>query len=252
MTDPEALEPRPPEPESPPVPPPERYPFWTWSDLGLLAALAPPLLFASSLVTIPLAHLAPRVKAAGPIAGMFLFYLLWFLAMYAVIRTRYERPFWRSLGWTPPRGGLWRSGLWGFALAWGAALLGAALRPPAVKTPFQELLEDPVSLGMVGALSVTLGPVCEELAFRGFLQPLLARSLGAAAGALLSAAPFALLHGLQYAWTWQSLVVIFLAGAGFGWMKVRTGSTAACAVMHCCYNLVVFAGVVVEKSKLIR
>lgn len=243
MSDPESLAPRPPEPE--------RQPFWTWGDLGLLALLAPPLLLAGSLLASPLVFLAPHTRAAAPVVGMFLFYALWFLALYALIRMRYGRPFWRSMGWQPPPGGLWRSALWGIVLAWGAVFLGALLQPPDVKTPFQDLLQDPVSLVIVGVSSVTMGPLCEELAFRGFLLPLLVRSLGATAGIAVSAAPFALLHGFQYAWTWQGLVVIFLAGVAFGWTRHRTGSTAASAVMHCCYNLVLFTGVIAEKNKLI-
>ena len=256
MSEPESLEPHVPEPplfaqpEPESEPEPEPYPIWSWTDLALLVSLALPLLLVSSLAAFPVARLVPHVKAAGPIAGMFLFYLLWFCALYALIRLRYRRPFWQSLAWVPPLGGLWRSALWGLLLAWVAVFLGVLLRTPDVKTPFQELLKDPVSLTLIGLLSVTLGPICEELAFRGFLLPLLVRSLGAVAGVLLSAAPFALLHGFQYAWTWQGLVIIFVAGAAFGWMRLRTGSTAACAVMHCAYNLVLVAGLVAEKNRL--
>jgi membrane protease YdiL (CAAX protease family) len=71
-------------------------------------------------------------------------------------------------------------------------------------------------------------------------MPLLVRSFGALTGVLAAAAPFALLHGFEYAWNWQRLVIIFLAGAAFGWMRHRSGSTAAATVMHCAYNLVFF------------
>jgi len=254
MSDPEKLEPRIPEPPpfAQPEPETEPCPFWSWADLAVLVSLAVPLLLVSSLAALPVAKLVPRVKAAGPITLMFLFYLLWFFALYALIRLRYQRPFWRSLAWVPPPGGLWRSALWGLLLAWVAVFLGVLLRTPDVKTPFQEWLKDPVSLTLIGALSVTLGPICEELAFRGFLLPLLVRSLGAVAGVLLSAATFALLHGPQYAWTWQGMVIIFVAGAAFGWMRLRTGSTAASAVMHCGYNVVLFAGLIAERNRLIH
>ena len=63
----------------------------------------------------------------------------------------------------------------------------------------QELLRDRLSIASIGFFAITLGPLCEELVFRGFLQPLLIRTFGVAAGILLCAVPFALLHGPQYA-----------------------------------------------------
>ncbi len=43
------------------------------------------------------------------------------------------------------------------------------------------------------------------------------------------------------------LVIIFFAGAAFGWMRHRTGSTAAAALMHAGYNLVFFAGLLAQR-----
>jgi membrane protease YdiL (CAAX protease family) len=127
-------------------------------------------------------------------------------------------------------------------------VLGAILRPPDIKTPLEELMKDPASLLLVGIFAVTLGPLCEELAFRGFLMPLAVRTFGAIAGVLLAAAPFAVLHGFEYAWSWQRLVIIFFAGAAFGWMRYRSGSTAAAAIMHAGYNLVFFAGMLAQRA----
>src|SRR5262249_44868005 len=91
-------------------------------------------------------------------------------------------------------------------------------------------------------LGVTLGPVCEELAFRGFLQPLLERSLGAAPAILLSGAGFGLLHLPQYGFSWQHAVLITAAGAAFGWMRYASRSTFGSTLMHSAYNLTLFAG----------
>ncbi len=59
---------------------------------------------------------------------------------------------------------------------------------------------------------VVLAPIFEEMLFRGFLLPLLARSLGPWLGILLTAVPFALLHGAQNHWAWQPIVLIGMAG----------------------------------------
>ncbi len=254
MIDPESYEPRqpePPPPESEPQPAPERYPFWSWVDVLLLAVVALPLLIFTSLAAFGIMRTLPalpRVKAALPIAATFSFYALWFLVLYGLIRARYGRPFWRSMAWLRPPGGYIASFGWGLLLALGAILLGAILRPPEIKTPLEELMKDPASLMLVGIFAVTLGPLCEELAFRGFLMPLAVRTFGVIAGILLAATPFTLLHGFEYAWSWQRLVIIFFAGAAFGWMRFRSGSTAAAALMHAGYNLVFFAGLLAQRA----
>jgi membrane protease YdiL (CAAX protease family) len=115
--------------------------------------------------------------------------------------------------------------------------------------PIEELLKDRTSVIFVGLIAVTLAPVCEELIFRGFLQPLLSRSLGPALGILIAASPFALLHGPEYGWSWRHVALIGLAGVGFGWARYKTGSTAAAAAMHSTYNLTIFAGYLALRSQ---
>jgi uncharacterized protein len=234
MTDPQPLAPQ---------PQPEEYPFWGWLDVALLSTLALPLILLMAPTgggAPPPPPPIPRERAVAVLLSTFSFYGVWFLALYALIRLRYGRPFWRSLAWVRPPRGLWDSAGWGLLLALAAIVLSVVLRPPEIKTPLEELLRDPASLMLIGVFGVTLGPLCEELMFRGFLMPLLVRSFGAVAGVLAAAAPFALLHGYEYSWNWQRLLIIFLAGAAFGWMRRRSGSTAAATVMHCAYNLVFF------------
>jgi membrane protease YdiL (CAAX protease family) len=128
----------------------------------------------------------------------------------------------------------------GFVQAIGIALLGVAMQTPNVEMPMRDLLSDRFSLILVGTFAVTLGPACEELAFRGFLLPVLARTFGGPAGVTLTSATFALMHGPQYAWSWQHLVLICLAGVLFGAVRLLSGSTAAAAAMHAGYNLTFF------------
>jgi membrane protease YdiL (CAAX protease family) len=66
---------------------------------------------------------------------------------------------------------------------------------------------------------------------------LLAKSLGAAGGILLTALPFALLHGAQNQWAWQQITLIGFAGVAFGYTRYKTGSTAASTLLHCGFNL---------------
>jgi hypothetical protein len=233
-----------------PEPPPEKYPFWTYQDVVLVGALALPLLvltFALVGGLFWLFHWRPSQKALQVLPAQFIFYLLWFLFLYGWIKLRYGRPFWRSMAWVVPRQGLWSSSTWGILTALAVIVLGALLRPPEIEMPLMELLRDRVSIALVGFFAVTFGPLCEELAFRGFLLPLFIRSLSAVPGILITAILFASLHGPEYAWSWRHLLLITLAGAAFGWMRHRSGSTATATVMHAAYNLTFFVGMAAQR-----
>jgi membrane protease YdiL (CAAX protease family) len=252
MTDPEQQGWLPEQPPAEETPAP-KYPFWNWVDVGTLIAISLPLFLVALLVVqffLFALSWQPHAKAVVPIAVQFLFYGLWFGVLYGLIHMRYGQPFWRSLAWVAPPNGWGASFGWGVLTALGSVLLAAVLRPPQITTPLEQLLQDPLSVALMGIFAVTLGPLCEELAFRGFLLPLLARPLGPVLGVMATAAPFALLHGSEYAWGWQPIVIVFLAGSAFGWMRYRTGSTASATAMHSAYNLVFFIGLLAQRYVL--
>lgn len=242
---PAPLEPLPPPLAQPSAPQaaPERYPFWGYRDLLFLIAAA----FVLLLVVGRIAMLAFKTPlGAGPaLAVTFAFEGLWFAVLYGVMRLGYGRPFWRSLAWVKA-GGFWDSFGWGLLTALICVVISSVLPPPHGPTPMEELLKDRSSMLLLGFFAVTLGPLFEELAFRGFLQPLLVSTFGAVGGVLLQAIPFAVLHGAEYAWGWQQLILMLFAGAAFGWMRQRTGSTAASTYMHAGFNFVVFVGMLAE------
>jgi membrane protease YdiL (CAAX protease family) len=217
--------------------PGEWYP--SYADLFLfLAAALPSLLAAAVVARFVFVVMGWPAEQQTPVllASQLLGYLLWFSFLYVLLRFKYRRPFWVSVGWVGFGNHFTRRVLAGIALAFGIALAGALLRTPDMDMPMKRLLSDPLSIALVGVTAVTLGPVCEEIAFRGVLMPLLARSWGAPAGIVLSAVPFALLHGPQYGWSWRHVLLITAAGAAFGYTRHQTGSTAAAAVVHASYN----------------
>ncbi len=248
MTEPEAF--------SSPQPVDERsesYPFWDYGDLavfivGLIAA------FLASAIAVGAAFGALGVgrslRTPAVLVAQFLAYGLAFALLAVFLRLKYRKPFFSSLGWISPWERFAPRVAAGVLLALGVALAGALLKTPDIDMPIKELLKDRLSLVLVGVSAVTIGPVCEELAFRGFLYPLLARSAGPAVAILGSALPFALLHGQQYAWSWRHVLLITVAGAGFGWMRYRSGSTAASAVMHAAYNGTLFTAYLVQGKDL--
>lgn len=218
-------------------------PFWGYFDLVLFIGAAVPALALSTGALLLLAFvIGPPSRTFSVLIMQFLAYGFWFAALYAIFHFRYRRPFWQSLGWHAPRSLLLRSLLLGPALAVTIALLGNLMQTPDIQVPMMELLDSPASIALVGFFAVTLGPICEELVFRGFLLPLLTRTLGAALAIVVAAAPFALLHGPQYGWSWRHILLIGVAGTAFGWLKHVTGSTQAATALHATYNLAFFAG----------
>jgi hypothetical protein len=234
---------------------PERYPFWTYGDVFLFFGLAvPSMLLAWAIVKAAFALLRvhPAAPAVEPLVVQFLWYLMLFGVLMLIFRLQYDRPFWSSLAWNKFRMPFLWVVVCGIATAYLVAVLGQAIHTPTTKNPITELMEDRVSLLLMTVFGVTLGPLCEELAFRGFLQPLLARSLGAVPGILLAAALFGLLHYQEYGNSWRHAAIVTLAGAAFGWMRQATGSTKAAALMHASYNGLFFVAALSQRTDLLR
>jgi membrane protease YdiL (CAAX protease family) len=227
--------------------------FWGYRDLALFLGLAAPCLLGGALlakVGLLALYVSTSHKALELLPGQFIGYALLFTALAFIFRFEYERPFWRSLGWRRPEYSIPSVIALGSALAFAVAMLGALLKAPEVPAPMKELLRDRASLLAIAVAGVTVGPLCEELAFRGFMQPLFIRSLGVVPGIFLSAVGFGLLHMPQYGYDWQHGVLITLAGAGFGWMRWISKSTLGSTIMHAAYNATLFLGFLAAGSKV--
>ncbi|HKE24847.1 MAG TPA: type II CAAX endopeptidase family protein [Bryobacteraceae bacterium] len=237
--------------EPPAPPPPERYPFWEYSDVLLFAGLAIPSMLAAELLvkgTLALFHLHPAIKVVELLPAQFLGYILLFGGLWGIFRMKYERPLWRSLAWRPLAVPFSLAIVCGVLAAFGVGIASNLIHTPDTSNPMTELMQGRTALIVMAVFGVTLGPVFEELAFRGFLQPLLVRSVGRIAGVLLAAVPFGLLHYQEYGNSWRHALVISLAGAAFGTMKEATGSTKASALMHAAYNAFFFVVLFARKD----
>ena len=233
-------------PPPPPAPEPEPYPFWDYADLFLFGGLVIPCMLAGwGLVKLAFAifHIHSSLRVVEVLPEQLLGYLLLFGALALALRLQYDRPFWRSLAWKPV-------GLppliiiaAGAATSLGVAFLGSLIHTPTTSNPITELLQDRVSTVLMAIFGIGIAPVCEELAFRGFLQPLLVRTLGPVPGVIVAALPFGLLHYREFGNSWRHAVLIALAGATFGWLRHATGSTKAAALMHASYNGLIFVAV---------
>jgi membrane protease YdiL (CAAX protease family) len=94
-------------------------------------------------------------------------------------------------------------------------------------------------------LQVTLGPVLEEIVFRGYLYAFLMWLLTGIrndAGrnrlvVVFAAVVFAVVHLAQPGVSWLQFSCIMSTGTIYGWIRYRSGSTAPAAVSHAAYNL---------------
>jgi membrane protease YdiL (CAAX protease family) len=219
--------------------PPAPYPFWGYKDLGFfLLAMVGGILIAI-VIGAAFVFLFPY-NVVGIVVVQFVSYGVGILALYGIIAVRYGHTFWDGLRWGHEGSlGVWL--LAGVATAIAGSLLAVAIGAEDIgDVPMKDLLSSRLAVTVIGLLAVTMGPLLEELTFRGFLLPLLVRDLGAAAGVVTTSVLFSLLHGPQYGWAWQALVPLVFAGVCFGAARLYSGSTGAATAMHVVYNLTVF------------
>jgi membrane protease YdiL (CAAX protease family) len=225
-------------------------PFWGFAELFLIAALFIPAVLAGSFaVQAASGYLHIDSKLGFPLLiAEFIGYGIVFIAL-RVLFARHGRPLFESLGWIPQPFRPLDLALLGLALALVVVVLGNLLGFPNVETPFDKLLNDALSRITIALFGITLGPVIEELLFRGFLQPVLVDSFGVLPGILATSVVFGGMHLMQNAFLWQSGVLITLVGFVLGVVRHVSGSTRASAITHVSYNAVPFLVLLVSGSK---
>ena len=148
--------------------------------------------------------------------------------------------FWREIKWGWPGKWDW-PGKWllfaagGLGLAIVTQVVGSQLPIPK-DTPLQEYFADTTSAYLMAVMAICFAPFMEELFFRGFLYPVLARKLGVMASVVITAMCFTAIHAQQLAVAWAPLLLIFIVGVTLTVVRVRTGSVASSFLVHFGYN----------------
>jgi membrane protease YdiL (CAAX protease family) len=81
-------------------------------------------------------------------------------------------------------------------------------------------------------LALFVGPIMEEIVFRGYLQSSLAKKIPAWAAILITSIVFTVGHSPMILWP-----MYFLYSATWGWILVRTGSLKMAILIHILSNL---------------
>jgi membrane protease YdiL (CAAX protease family) len=226
-----------------PAPKAGENPVWSGWDVLLIGGLILLTLFISQLLIVLAAwhFVYPREGwldvAQKPVLALLselLTYGVVALYMILLVEGKYHTRFWPALRWNWP-------GIAGVSmLGVGVLMLGldllARFLPMPKTTPFDQFFTTPSNAYLVAAFAVTLAPLMEEIFFRGFLYPVLARRLGAVWGILLTGLLFGLVHSPQYGWSGGPVLIVCLVGIVLTTVRAATKSVASSFLAHVGYN----------------
>jgi len=161
-------------------------------------------------------------------------YLVVLVYMVMFVEGKFHQRFWTAIRWISPRR------YWPALVVLGVAMVSLQglerfFRLPQ-HVPMEDFLSTPLMAILTGVFAITLGPLMEELFFRGFLYPVIARRTGVAAAVLATSVAFGFIHAAQLAFAWGLVLIIFVVGLVLTLVRAKTGSVAASFVVHVTYN----------------
>jgi hypothetical protein len=163
--------------------------------------------------------------------------------MIMFVAGKFHQPFWTAIRW------IWPRRYWPALIALGIAMVSMQGLERFFKlpqhVPMEDFLSTPLMAVLTGVFAVTLGPLMEELFFRGFLYPVLARRSGMFAAIVITSVAFGIIHAAQLAFAWGLVLIIFVVGIVLTTVRAKTRSVAASFVVHVSYNstLVIMAAI---------
>lgn len=219
-------------------------PAWNVFDVLRLAVLTIVALFVGVAAVLFVArfwiypHLLLGSIARMPliiVAGQAVAYLLVLSYMYVLVARERHRPdFLDAIHWNWPSAPAIYA-LIGVVLSITLQILASRLPVPK-NLPIDTFFRTSAEAWALTIFGITLAPLMEEMFFRGFLYPVLARGIGMAPAIFITALAFALLHGSQLMFSWGPVLVIFLVGMVLTMIRAYKNSVAAGLVVHIAYN----------------
>lgn len=101
-----------------------------------------------------------------------------------------------------------------------------------------EIRNSALLLSMSAVLAVIFAPTCEELFFRGFVFPGIARAWGPAAGIIVSGVLFGSAHLLGNPTLYKSMIEFSAIGMVFAFVYWRSGSIFSSMLAHFSFNVI--------------
>lgn len=158
----------------------------------------------------------------------------------AIVSLRYRLPLRQGLAWITPPHPVRTYLRAGALLALGSLLASILIADPDQPSPMRDMFSNPEYLWILAVFGILAAPLIEELVFRGFLFAAFEHAHGPWTALLVTSAAFAVLHGGQYGWHWQQLVVLLAVGIALGAIRMTSGSVQASTIAHATYNGMLF------------
>jgi CAAX protease family protein len=206
----------------------------------------------------------------GSQAAWYLMTLLFCIGIFPLI---WRKSFFRGIQWQAFAAVRHLGRLLGAAAAcFLVAIVDEVLIPGPANTPIDQTFHMPGAIWLLFGFGVTLAPLLEEIAYRGFLLPSLctacdwtmeqlrgtARLEGAAqrfdttgrlpwsvpamvVASVVTSIPFALMHGEQTGYSIGPFLLLVAISLVLCWIRLATRSLAASVLVHSSYNLLLFA-----------
>jgi uncharacterized protein len=226
-----------------PAPKAGENPVWSGWDVLLIALLTLATLFIEQFIVVLAAHrfaypqeswIDVAQKPVLALLSQLLTYVAVALYMILLVEGKYHTRFWQAIRWNWP--GIAGVSLVGLGVVMLSLDFLGRFLPMPKETPFDQFFARPSDAYLTAIFAVSLGPLMEELFFRGFLYPVIARRMGAVWGILLTALPFGLIHFFQYGRSWGAVLIIFLVGVVLTTVRAVTKSVASSLLVHVGYN----------------
>ncbi len=273
-----------PEPATPPQdsagPPPEPTPRRIPNLLHALifVAFAGLILVVLQVLLLALGEIPATVHAGAitiphpklQIATQAITYLITLFAAWLFYPLLWDRPFLSGVGWHWPtaRHQAWKLIALGLVLGGVMQVVTNFITPPKT-LPIDDFFLTPSTAWLITLFGTVVAPIFEEICFRGFLLPAFAIAydwlslprtpqarirwqttttltpLSLIFSAILTSILFAAMHAEQIAHLWAALLLLFILSLLLTYVRVRTQSVAASALVHAAYNSFVFLTVII-------
>jgi uncharacterized protein len=227
-------------------------PTWNLLDIAAILGFVVLALAVVMTVTFLAAHSLPRFQKMSPeelaqnamlmIPAQTVLYLLLVAFMVQIVRLRNSGNFLAAIKWNIPAA---RTAVLAVTGGAGLALLSEIFtsllsRWIPKSLPIDKFFQDTNSAYLLAVFGIMVAPFVEELFFRGFLYPALARRMGVVLSITITSAAFAVLHQGQLAHAWVPLLWLFVVGVVLTTVRARTKSVATTVLIHMGYNATLF------------
>jgi membrane protease YdiL (CAAX protease family) len=162
---------------------------------------------------------------------------LWIAFILFLVKGRHHQPIFRTLRFVRAENASpIKFALAGFLMALISILLSSVLFPAPSPSGIEKLPNAASSLVLVLVFGSLMGPVLEEIVFRGFVFKVVEDVYAASLAVPVTTVLFAGLHLSQLGSNWPAFLVILVVGYLLTLVRQKTGSIIPSIIMHTTYN----------------